>query len=137
MPVRTQPHEEPTLNLTPMIDVVFLLIIFFIVGTEFRDMERQYDVQLPTVTDAQPLTDLPDPVTVQIRRDGKLRLGADEKSLEQLERDLRKARENYADQAVVIRADGDGKYQFVMNVLEVCQRAKIKNVSLPARLKEE
>jgi len=135
--LKTQALDEPGLNLTPMIDVVFLLIIFFIVGTEFRDMERQYEVQLPTVTDAQPLTELPDPLTVSILRDGNMTLGADRKSLEQLERDLRQARENYAEQAVVIRADGEGKYQFVMNVLEVCQRAKIKNVSLPARLKEE
>jgi len=38
MPLKTQQDEQPTLNLTPMIDVVFLLIIFFMVATKFDEM---------------------------------------------------------------------------------------------------
>ena len=49
MPLKTETVEEPTLNLTPMIDIVFLLIIFFMVGTQFAQMENQYDIQLPTI----------------------------------------------------------------------------------------
>ncbi len=60
MPLKTGTVEEPKLDLTPMIDIVFLLIIFFMVGTQFTEMERQYDIKLPTVTDAKPLTNLPD-----------------------------------------------------------------------------
>ena len=42
MPLKTEEIEEPVLNLTPMIDIVLLLIIFFMVGTKFSDAERQY-----------------------------------------------------------------------------------------------
>ena len=63
MPLKTDTIEEPNLNLTPMIDIVFLLIIFFMVGTRFTEMERQYDIRLPTVSEALPLTNLPDEIT--------------------------------------------------------------------------
>ncbi|MCA9079282.1 MAG: biopolymer transporter ExbD, partial [Planctomycetaceae bacterium] len=70
MPLKTQAMEEPALNLTPMIDIVLLLVIFFLVGTQFTQAERQYEIDLPTVSDAQPLTALPDEIVVNVGRDG-------------------------------------------------------------------
>jgi biopolymer transport protein ExbD len=137
MPLKTDTIEEPHLNLTPMIDIVFLLIIFFMVGTQFTEMERQFEIQLPTVSDAQPLTNLPDEIVVSVRPDGEIRVNEQVKTLEQLETDLRAAKENYADQAVLIRGAGDGPYQYVMDVLAVCHRVKINSISLANRLKEE
>ena len=46
--------EESAINLTPMIDIVFLLIIFFLVGARFTEQERQYDIQLPSSSEIQP-----------------------------------------------------------------------------------
>ncbi|MFN9041619.1 MAG: ExbD/TolR family protein, partial [Planctomyces sp.] len=50
MPLKTENLEDPILNLTPMIDVVFLLIIFFMVGARFTEEanDQKFDVQLPT-----------------------------------------------------------------------------------------
>ena len=56
MPIKTYQEPEPTLNLTPMIDIVFLLIIFFMVGTEFTEMERQIELDLPAVKQFGALT---------------------------------------------------------------------------------
>lgn len=128
--------EEPNLNLTPMIDIVFLLIIFFMVGTQFAELERQYDVQLPTVADAQPLTSLPDEIIINVRETGEISISGTELTLAELEAKLNAARENYADQAVVVRGDGTGPYQHVMDVLAVCYKAKINTVSLANRLKQ-
>jgi len=50
MPLKTHQDELPELNLTPMIDVVFLLIIFFMVGTKFADMERNVELKVPRVS---------------------------------------------------------------------------------------
>jgi biopolymer transport protein ExbD len=47
MPLKTNLDEQPSINLTPMIDIVFLLIIFFMVGTKFVEMERKIAVQGP------------------------------------------------------------------------------------------
>ena len=138
MPLKTfEAVEEPNLNLTPMIDIVFLLIIFFMVGTQFTEQERLFDIQLPTVSNAQPLTSLPDEVIVNLREDGSVLLGTEEKTLEELETALTAARENYPDQAVLVRAQGSGPYQHVMDVLAVCNRAKISNIALANRLRLE
>lgn len=137
MPLKTDRIEEPHLNLTPMVDIVFLLIIFFMVGTRFAEMERQYDIQLPTVSIVQPLTALPDDIVVNVRSDGEIRLNNEAKTLDQLEAELVAAKKNYADQGVLIRGDREGPYQHVMDVLAVCKQAKINNVSLANRLQSE
>ena len=137
MPLKTETVDEPTLNLTPMIDIVFLLIIFFMVGTQFTQAERQYDVRLPTVSLPQPLTSLPDAIVVNVRKNGEIVVNSRVRSQSQLEDDLKQAKQNYADQAVVIRGEGEGPYQHIMDVLVICQRAQINTVSLANRLKAE
>ncbi len=136
MPLKTQPMEEPALNLTPMIDIVLLLVIFFLVGTQFTQHERQYEIDLPTVTDAQPLTALPDELIVNIARGGEIELNGALVAVEELEAALRQAQQKYADQLVIIRGDGQGMYQNVMTVLNLCKRARITNVQLANRLQD-
>ena len=137
MPLKADTLDEPPLNLTPMIDVVFNLIIFFMVGTRFADMERQFDIHLPTVTDAQPLTAPPEEIIINVFADGKIIVKDNTLTLDQLQTFLTQAQARYAQQAVLIRGDGQGVYQHIMNVLTVCQRSKIANFSLAAQVKQE
>lgn len=137
MPLKTEQFEDAGLNLTPMIDVVFLLIIFFLVGSHFSQAERQFDVQVPTVSAAKPLTAPPDQLVININREGRISLGKKILTLDELTRDLKQARERYADQAVVIRGDGEGKYQLVANVLAACHKAEIRHFSVATMLKAE
>ena len=135
MPLKTESIEETNLNLTPMIDIVFLLIIFFMVGTQFSEMERQFDIQIPTVDRNVTLTSLPDPLIVNIDGAGIVSVNNKQLTLDQLQGRLITARKNYADQIVLIRGEGAGPYQHVMDILDICQQAKIKNVSLANRVK--
>jgi len=137
MPLKTEEIEEPVLNLTPMIDIVLLLIIFFMVGTKFSDAERQFEITLPTVSDAMPLTTLPDELVITVSQAGDLSLDGEPIGLPELERMLIDAAERYADQAVIIRGDAQGSYQNVMDVLAACHRAGIHNLSLANRLNRE
>ncbi|MCG6155471.1 ExbD/TolR family protein [Rubinisphaera margarita] len=137
MPLKTEEVEEPVLNLTPMIDIVLLLIIFFMVGTRFSDAERQFEIELPTVSNALPLTDLPDEIVVSIAKSGEMFLGEQAITLEELESRLQQAKERYADQSVIVRGDAAGEYQNVMDVLAVCHRVGITNLSLANRVAEE
>ena len=52
MPLKLQHDEMPTMNLTSMIDVLFLLIIFFMVATKFDEMERNIEIDVPQVAQA-------------------------------------------------------------------------------------
>ncbi|WP_437194081.1 ExbD/TolR family protein [Planctomicrobium sp. SH527] len=137
MPIKTQQIEEPTLILTPMVDIVMLIMIFFMVSTEFRRRETQYEIQLPVVSEAKPLTPLPDELVINIADNGDVFVGTSQLTLEQLEIQVRSARERYAEQIVVIRGDGGGRYQNVMTVLNLCKRSGIRNIQLANRLEGE
>ena len=129
--------EEAAINLTPMIDIVFLLIIFFLVGARFTEEEKQYDIQLPSSQDVQPLTGTPDALVINVRRGGTILLGSLAVSLEELESELRDAKENFEEQAVVVRGEGQGMYQPVINVLGACHRTQITRISLAYKQDEE
>ena len=128
--------EESAINLTPMIDIVFLLIIFFLVGARFTEQERQYDIQLPSSSEIQPLTGTPDALVINVRQDGTILLGTKPISLDELEAELKDAKENFEDQAVVVRGEGQGLYQPIVNVLGICHRTQITRISLAYKLDE-
>lgn len=130
MPLRTDSLEEPQLNLTPMIDIVFLLIIFFMVGTRFSEIEQQYDVELPTAAPVEPMSSRPDALVLNVNRNGSVAISGEEISLNELRTRLEAARKAYAEQAVLIRGDGEGMYQAVVDVMDVCHQAKIHRFSL-------
>ena len=132
MPLKTDTLDEPQLNLTPMIDVVFLLIIFFMVGARFTEEshDQQFDVELPTASPVQAMSREPDPLVVSVARTGRIMISNRELSMEQLHAELKKAKAAYADQAVLIRGDGEGRYQAVVDVMNVCYQLQIKRFSM-------
>lgn len=134
MPLRVPPEEESGMNLTPMIDVVMLLNIFFMVGSRLVEPEKQYEINLPTVTDARPLTGLPDEIIVNVKDDGTIFVKGKQIEADQLEANLKAAAKRYSDQIVRIRGDGEGPYQHVMSTLSLCQRAGITRIKLDARI---
>lgn len=132
MPLKTENLEDPILNLTPMIDVVFLLIIFFMVGARFTEEanDQKFDVQLPTAAPLQTLSREPDPLVVSVNRSGQLSLGGRRMSREELRSALEQARTEWSGQTVIIRGDGDGSYQSVIDVMSLCHQLQITRFSL-------
>lgn len=133
MPLKSLPLDEPGINLTSMLDVVMLLIIFFMLGTQFTEEERQYDIQLPTVAETAALTGQPDEIVVNIQEDGAITVKSERKSLGELEALLQEARERFPGQAVVIRGDGRIVYQRIMDVMSTVRKSGIRNLSLANR----
>jgi biopolymer transport protein ExbD len=137
MPLKVEPLEEPYLNLTPLVDVILNLLIFFMLGTSFAKDERQFDVELPTVSHAQSLTAPPDEIVVNVYQDGRIDVSGKTVSYAELEQLLREARARFEGQGVLIRGDGRGNYQSIMDVLSVCQKARIRNYSLATLVKSD
>ena len=134
MPLKTHFDEQPTINLTPMLDVVFNIIIFFMVATKFAEMERKIELQVPQVADVQALTPAPERRVINVYRDGRIALDRDFVSLDQLVARLSEARRDYADLGVMVRGDAEGAFQNVAGVLGACRQAGIQEMGVSVRL---
>jgi biopolymer transport protein ExbD len=120
-----------TLNLTPLIDVVFLLLIFFLVATQFEQEERDMEVRLPQASEVQPTTAEPQDIFVTITPDGDYYIAGqrlDERMLLAMLNDA--SHSNPGRQRVTIRADQDSRTRHVVAVMDACQQAHIRNYSL-------
>ena len=134
MPLKTHLDEQPTLNLTPMIDVVFLLIIFFMVGTKFTELERKIALEVPQVSDVKALTPAPERRVINVHRDGRIEVDRAFVSLDELVQHLASARREYADLGVLVRGDAEGEFQNVAGVLGACRQAGIAEMGISVRL---
>lgn len=130
MPLRTQLDEQPSLNLTSMIDVLFLLIIFFMVGTKFTEMERKIGLKVPQVSNVEALTSAPEKKVVNVYRDGQITLDREAVTIDELSRRLSAARSQYEDLGVLVRGDGGGEFQHVAEVLNACRKAGITELGV-------
>jgi biopolymer transport protein ExbD len=130
MPLKTHLDEQPTLNLTPMIDIVFLLIIFFMVGTKFTEPERNIRLRVPEVAKGGALTAAPQKRIVNVYRDGKITLDQNEVTLGELTSQLAAARSQYRDLGVLVRGDARGEYQGVASALSACKQAGVHDLAI-------
>ncbi len=134
MPLKTSVSEElPSVNLTPMIDVVFLLIIFFMVGTQFTKPEREIALKLPGVGGLNAMVAAPERREVAVTAMGQIVFEGQPLSVEQLVSRLQALRAQYPDLRVTVAADADAKHQYFVDVLEAASRAKISDVTTAVR----
>jgi len=133
MPLKTHLDDEPTLNLTAMLDVMFLLIIFFVLGSRFVDNERKIKLRVPEVADRGALTAAPARKEVNVYRDGTITLNQKAVTLDQLTTQLASARRQYSDLGVLVRGDARGEFQNVATVLTACKQAGIHDLGITVR----
>ncbi|MCH9696474.1 MAG: biopolymer transporter ExbD [Gammaproteobacteria bacterium] len=133
MNFRPQKNTELELNLTPMIDVVFLLLIFFMVSTTFDEKTEMF-IELPEVTDSQPKEKSME-VILSVAANGDYYVNQKKlvgNSLEDLTQAvLDQAREKRT-LKLLINADANTPHQSVMTALEAASRAGISNVGFAA-----
>lgn len=123
-----------SLSLTPLIDVIFLLLIFFLVATKFAEEEREMDVRLPEASEAMPLTSKPRELFVNIGADGRYFVSAKMVTLEELQPILKTAEINNPGRAsVIIRADQRCRWKYVVAVMNACQKAAIRDYRVTTR----
>lgn len=135
---RHQAEELPHINMTPMVDVVLCLLVFFMAATRLYDWdENQFVVNVPQVADAAPLTAAPDDLALTILKPGVVAIENVSYDLDGLATVLREARGRYADQGVVIRGDSALNYQHLADVLSTCDAAGIRNVRLPVHPRDD
>jgi biopolymer transport protein ExbD len=117
------------LSLTSLIDVVFLLLIFFLVATKFaeEDRLRQMPVDLPSASEARPLTQRPEELQITVSATGGFYIGPQAMSLAELDRYLQAvAANNPLNQTAIIQADRRAAWEAVASALNACQAHGIR-----------
>ena len=125
-------------NMTPMIDVVFLLIIFFLVSSHLAQQETQVELALPiSLTSVEPQATSAPRVTINVLPDGQVLLGAAAVAPDELARRLAVERGRAGENLEVrIRGDRAVAYRFVEPILLACARSGVWNVTF-AVIKDE
>lgn len=117
-------------QLAPMLDVVFLLLIFFIVTQTFSLTEQDLDVKVPSAekgekADSRAINE----IILNVRKDGTVTINREVFSLDSLGAKMRRMAVAGGDKTpVLIRGDADCSYQDIVNVIDVCLKERIYNI---------
>ena len=122
--------KAPALALTSMLDVIFLLLCFFVTASVFSQWESEISISLPAASSSETPSRLPGEVILNVARDGSVTVNAKKLTLSDLGERLRKVADFYPGQPVVIRADRDTSYDSLVKVLDTCRVAGVWNFSL-------
>lgn len=130
MPLKIELEEPPVLNLTSMLDVMFLLVMFFMAATRFNETERNIALHVPRVGDAKALSPAPEKKVVNVYQNGQIALDRQVVTLAELTARLAAARRQYSNLGVMVRGDADGTFQRVAEVLNACKQAGIAELAI-------
>ncbi len=126
------------LQLAPMIDILFLLLIFFIITWNFSRRETEIEISVPAADEGKSdQRHTVGEIVVNVRKNGEIVVEGDQITELQLLQKLQLIAQVHKDQAVILRGDEKSEYQKVMNVLNTCQKAGIWNVSFATRAPED
>ena len=131
MHFRNENEENFSLDLTPLVDVVFLLLIFFMVSTVFIDFKRQMDISLPSSKSSVP-SEVLEPVKVELTVDRQIFLNGEKINLEEFESTLSKISVSKKKSAIM-RADKNLPYGNVIRVMGMLQSAQILDIGVAVK----
>ena len=117
---------SPTLEMTPIIDMVFLLLIFFLVSTTFHQTEREMQIALPEAVSAGPISISLREIIINVGADGEIIVSGRTISTDDLRVLIHEAVAANPDQKVTVRGDRNTLYANIINVLDVCKGAGLQ-----------
>jgi biopolymer transport protein ExbD len=122
--------EDFVINLTPMIDVVFLLLIFFMVSTTFLDPEREIEVELPSAESAGDPEEAPNEIILNILENGQITYQGAPIQQDELVGILKRAAQHDPDTPVTIRGHKLARHENVVSVMDACGIAGLSNLAI-------
>jgi biopolymer transport protein ExbD len=121
--------QHPGIQLAPLVDVLLLLLIFFLLTWNAARNENELDVKIPKATAAKEKTAPIGDVIVNVKADGSVVVNRRTLSGPDLTALLKNLVQLNPDQAVVIRGDEAGEYKNIVNVLDICSQAGVTSVA--------
>ena len=116
--------------MTSMLDVIFLLLCFFVTVSVFSQWENEISIKLPSAETGDEPERLPGEIVVNLAKTGKVTVNGRALSPDELRARLAKVAKFFPGQPVIIRADRDTKYETLVGVIDACRAADVWNFSL-------
>lgn len=138
MNLRPRRSEPPRVDITPLIDVVFLMLIFFMVSTTF-DKQTQLKVELPSATANEASEETPQKLEITIDAKGNFYVNQQElvkHDAETLRRTIEKKADGRTDLPIEVSGDRNAPLQSMMTVLDVAAQLDMVHLSFVARQSE-
>lgn len=118
---RDSSADGVAIDMTPIIDMVFLLLIFFLVATTFHQEEREMQIALPFARASGPISAALKEIIINVDATGQIYVGGRGVTPEQLGGLIAEAVKQNPDQKVTVRGDRNATYAHVVAALDVCK----------------
>ena len=116
-------------QIAPMVDILLVLLCFFIVTWSFARKEMELDVKVPAAQSGKESNPMINQTVLNVKEDGSVVWNRKPTSLEELAARLKQLANLYPDYAIILRGDERADYKHIVNVLDVCREANIWNVA--------
>ena len=127
---KTSRSALPTFQMTSMMDIIFLILFFFITTSVYSQWENEVTISLPTAQSGKVPSRLPGEIIINIAKDGRVSVNQQDLTLDALKARLDRLARYFPGQPVVLRADKETRYESLMKVIDTCRRADIWNFSM-------
>ena len=121
--------ERLSFQMAPMVDFVFLILIFFLSTYIYYDLEMGLDITVPRAVSSTSQKRMPGEIIINIAKDGLMSVNQKIVSPDELEQMLMKISRLYEGQPVIIRGDSLTYHKDIVRVLDICARSGIWNIS--------
>ena len=118
--------------MVPLIDIVFLTLVFFMVTSVYSTLESEIDITLPTASTAELDERMQGEIFINLREDGQIVLNGHEVDLEGLQKILGRVAQSFPGGSVIIRGDRKADLGRALAILNACRIADIQNISFAA-----
>ena len=122
------------INVSSLLDVMFILVIFFLATTTFKEEERDISVSLPQDTQGQSLSSSDSVIVINIRKSGTYVMLDRQVTVEEMTNLIKDSLDEDADQKVLIRADQETLHGYVAKAVSTCRHAGIIEANIGYQL---
>jgi len=137
MKIRSSPgHAGEIINMTPVIDMMFILVIFFALNSVYREEERDIQVSLPANAQGASLSSSPKVIVLNVRKNGSYVIGNQQVTLDEVGEKVRDALKEDPEQKVLIRGDDQALHGYVAQAVAACRFAGVKQANIGYKLPE-
>ena len=134
---RNSRSHAPAVQMSSLMDVIFLLLCFFVTSSVFSQWETEVAIALPTAKSATVPGRMPGAIILNLSKVGEVSVNGNKLSLGEVTERLTRIAKLYPGQPVVIRADKDASYDKLMGLIDACRAADVWNFSLATQDEEK